>query len=319
MTLVVSRSLSVTACALLLVALSGCGDPFAEFTPPAAGAGGVESGDAGNGPSITAPRGGTSFYTPSGGSTASGGGGLAAAGAVATGGSEAMVPSVGGEGGAADQPLLGSAGAPTTNMPVMALDLIDDVEGDFPSLPLRAGRNGGWFSVHDDTSGQMGAVSPLSLQPARGTSHFAVGVSGGGFTDWGAQMGVNLRSPYAAYDASKYCGLRFLAKGGGNGWAVLISDRLSVPDGGVCDDVNWASDNGCYQFVGRGLAVGNVWQEVVIRFDELRLMRNPASPRRLETKSLYDILFNFSSADGSGFELMIDDLSFIKIGSLACQ
>jgi hypothetical protein len=173
--------------------------------------------------------------------------------------------------------------------------------------------------VHDDTYGQASSVSAISLNPARGTSHFAAGISGGGFTDWGAQMGASLKEPYAAYDASKYCGVRFLAKGTGNGWSLLISDRLSVPDGGVCDSVNWASDNGCYQFVGKTLAVGNAWQEVVIRFDDLRLLRNPQSARRLETKALYDILFNFYSAQGSGFELLIDDLSFIEKGSLACQ
>jgi hypothetical protein len=201
----------------------------------------------------------------------------------------------------------------------MALDLIDDMEGDFPSLPARGGRNGSWFSVHDDTWGQASDASAIGLEPVRGNSHFAAGFSGGGFTDWGAQMGLSFKSPSAAYDASAYCGVRFLAKGNGSGWTFLISDRLSVPQGGVCDSVNWASDQGCYQFVGRALAVGNVWQEVVIRFDELRLLRNPQSPRRLETKALYDILFNFYSAEGSGFELLIDDLAFIEKGSLACR
>ena len=201
--------------------------------------------------------------------------------------------------------------------PTMKLDLIDDLEGSFPTLPLRDGRNGGWFSVHDDTYGQAAPVSVVVSD--RESSHFTASFAGGGFTNWGAQMGVSLKSPSTGYDASKHCGVRFLVKGSGAGWSLLISDRLSVPQGGVCDAINWSSDQACYQFVGKKLAVSNVWQEVVVRFDELRLVSDPESPRRLETNAIYDIVFNFYDAAGAGFDLKLDDLSFIEKGSLACQ
>jgi len=204
-------------------------------------------------------------------------------------------------------------------VPTEAFDLIDDVEGPFPELPEKEGRNGGWFGVHDASNGQLLAPSAVALVPARGSSHFAAGISGAGFSDWGAQLGVALKSPAAGYDARKYCGLRFMAKGGGAGWSLLVSDRNSVPEGGVCVEGSWDSEQGCYDYVGKDFAVGPAWQEVKIRFDELRLRQDPASARRLDSSALYDILFNFYDADGSAFELLVDDLSFIDLSSAECQ
>lgn len=320
-----SLAARLSALSVLLVALSGCGDDLAEFTRAEPD----ENGAGGQGGSGASPQGGSglslvgsgSAGSDTGGSGGSGaapaGGGTTSGGVGATGGSSpSVVPGAGGDDGAAGEPSLGVPDMPPVQ-PSMLLDLIDDVEGAFPRLPSRAGRNGAWFSVHDQTAGQAMPVSAVAAEHE--ASRFAASIKGGGFTDWGAQMGVSLKSPSTAYDASKYCGVRFLARGSGSGWSFLISDRLSIPDGGVCDATNWDSDQGCYQFVGRSLAVGPVWQEVVIRFDELRLRRNPQSARRLETSALYDILFNFYDAQGAAFELVIDDLSFLQKGSLACQ
>jgi hypothetical protein len=313
-----------------LTALSGCGDDFAEFSTPGAGAAATGGSSQGPHEGVGAAAGSGSAGNDAGGSNGSGaatgngaapgsgaapGGGSAGTGAsAATGGSGSIA--AGGDDGAAGEPPIVVTGGPSPQ-PSMLLDLIDDVEGSFPKLPSRAGRNGSWFSVHDDTAGQAMPVSAVTAE--HDTSRFAASIKGAGFTDWGAQMGVALKSPSSGYDASKYCGVRFLVRGSGSGWSFLISDRLSMPQGGVCDSVNWDSDNGCYQFVGKSLAVGPVWQEVIIRFDELRLVRNQQSSRRLETSALYDILFNFHDARGGGYELVVDDLSFLEKGSLACQ
>jgi len=154
----------------------------------------------------------------------------------------------------------------------------------------------------------------IALEPPRGTSHFAAGVSGGGFTAWGAQLGVALKSPATGYDASKYCGLRFLAKGSGAGWSLLVSDRTSVPQGGVCDEGSWDPEQGCYHYVGKdfGVELSSDWQEVKLRFDELRLLDDPESARRLDSSALYDIVFNFYDPEGAEFQLLVDDLSFVE-------
>ncbi|HXK19003.1 MAG TPA: hypothetical protein VNG33_14425, partial [Polyangiaceae bacterium] len=313
---------------LVVLGLSGCGDdfvPFSDTAPAGAGAAGAAAsgataGKSASGGSATqAAAGSTNVVIPTAG-TSSGASMLnvesSAAGAESAGEAGTGTGGAGAAGGAAGA--AGAAGQPV-NLPTDSFDLIDDVEGAFPHLPQREGRNGVWFGVHDDTYGQLVGPHAVALEPARGTSHFAAGINGAGFTGWGAQLGVALRSPSAAYDATSYCGLRFLAKGSGAGWTLLVSDRTSVPEGGICVDGSADPEQSCYNFVGKSFGVGQSWREIKIRFDDLRWVPNAASPRRLETDALYDIVFNFYDAQGGAFQLLVDDLSFIEKNSLDCQ
>jgi hypothetical protein len=234
-----SRRLQLASSLLFSVValvMTGCaGEPFTvlddvpgnqggDMTAPVVGGGAAAAGSGGSGGVVTAgsPQGGTTSVIVA-----------AAAGADASAGGDDSAGVVGG----------GMASA--------IFELIDDVEGSFPKLPAVDGRNGGWFTVHDASNGQVTGASAMPLQPARGSSHFAAGISGAGFTDWGAQLGVSLKSPASGYDASKHCGLRFLAKGSGSGWTLLVSDRLSVPQGGVCVEGSWDAEQGCFHYVGR--------------------------------------------------------------------
>lgn len=303
-----ARTLSRVSLAAPLFALvvGGCsGQPFAAFddVPPDQSSGGTNP-LAGSAPvTVVVPL-------SNGGSS-----GAAVGGSFTVGGEPS---GIGAEAGAAGEPAGGAGGSPTPH-PVRVLELIDDVEGTFPHLPEVAGRNGAWFAVHDDTNGQLAPAQAMALQPARDDSHFAAKLSGAGFTDWGAQLGVSLRAPATAYDASGTCGVRFLAKGTGSGWSLLISDRASVPQGGMCDANAWGNPSACYRFVGKHFDVGADWQEVVIRFDELKLVADPESDRALDETALYDIIFNFySGGEGEAFELLVDDLSFVKETDAGC-
>jgi hypothetical protein len=198
-------------------------------------------------------------------------------------------------------------------------DLIDDIEGAFPVLPPRSGRNGGWFTVHDESGGQATAPGAVALDPPRVDSQFVARIAGAGFTGWGAQLGVALKSPATGYDASQYCGVRFLAKGSNSGWSMLLSDRMSIPDGGVCVPDGWDPATRCYHYVGKVFAPAADWQEYKIRFDELRYLDVADNGRRLEPSALYDILFNVHDGSGGAFELQIDDLSFMAKTSVDCQ
>lgn len=302
----VARSFSrgSLAASLSTLLLAGCGQPFTAFgeVPPDQSNGGSTS-SAGSAPVAVGAQ-------PSGGGSSGAGVGGAVAVVAGSGGAVA-------EAGAAGEPAGGAGGAPIAQ-PVRELELIDDVEGAFPHLPEVAGRNGAWFAVHDDSNGQLLPAQALALQPARDGSHYAVKLSGAGFTDWGAQLGVSLRAPATAYDASGSCGVRFLAKGTGSGWSLLLSDRASVPQGGMCDVNAWGSESACYRFVGKPFDVGADWQEVVVLFDDLKLMLNPESSRALDKTALYDIIFNFYSSEGKAFELLVDDLSFIKETDAGC-
>jgi hypothetical protein len=287
---------------LVALALGGCGgDRFAEFHDVP----GANGGDA----SVSSATGGSGAQP-----SAVGGDSVVASSGSAAGGTPptAQPSTAGGEPGAAGDGVVGiaAAGAPP-EPPTELLALIDDVEGPFPKLPLEDGRNGGWYSVHDNSYGQVSPATAMALTPARGESHFAAGINGNGFTDWGAQLGVSLKSPATGYDASKYCGIRFMAKGSGTGWSMLVSDRSSVPQGGVCVEGSWDAEQSCYRFVGKTFDVGADWQEVKIRFDQLSLLMDPTSTRKLDPSAVYDILFNIHNPQGEGFELLVDDLAFI--------
>jgi hypothetical protein len=292
---------------LFSLVLCSCGDRFASFddlrpseTPVLA-----QSGSTGHpeGSGGVAAGGSTSAQS----STA--GAGTATVGAIIGGYPDSE------SGGAADA----AAGAPSFTVTSEPLDLIDDVEGPFPKLPQRAGRNGAWFLVHDDTAGKVGPASALALNPARGTSHFAANVSGAGFTGWGAQLGVALRSPVAGYDATAYCGVRFFAKGSGAGWTLQISDRQSSPQGGVCVDGSYDVSKQCYDYLGKAFTPTGEWQMVELRFAELGLVHGfTGKNRKLDSAALYDILFNFEDAAGGPFELLVDDLSFTEKTPSGC-
>lgn len=316
MTLVRFSASPFQAClraALLAVTLGGCGgEPFGAMTAVPSGL--DDPGDDGELGQTEPASGATNGAVPAGtgagtagdgnangdGSGSGGGGGSGNGDGDGTIGDPNEI--AGGNGGEAST---GSAGV------APSLDVIDDVEGDFPRLPQRAGRNGGWYVVHDGSGGHATSANAVMLQPARGESRFAVGVDGAGFTAWGVQLGVALTSPAAGYDASRYDGLRFLAKGTGT-WTLLITDRLSVPQGGVCVEGSGDPVTGCYRFVGASFAVGSDWKEYNIRFDDLLLLQAPTSDRKLDAASIYDILFNFQSAHGDAFELLVDDLAFIE-------
>lgn len=314
------RSLSSLSSIAPLVAftLVGCVDPFVAFNEVPtlegdAGAGGSDANVAGSGAVAGSAGQATGAQPGSAGSNPTGIAGSTTIVVTNAGGADPGVdPSVGGEGP------VGAGGEPAPQ-PQSVSELIDDVEGAFPHLPEQGGRNGGWYTTHDATYGQVSPARAQLLQPARGTSRFAAEMSGGGFTDWGAQLGVSLRSPSAGYDASAFCGVRFLAKGSGSGWSLLISDRQSVPEGGVCDPNAWGNEAACYQFVGKPFEAKSDWQEVVVRFDELKLLSHPDRLRTLDTSAIYDIIFNFYHHDGAAFQLLVDDLSFMKETAAGCR
>lgn len=289
------------------IVLSACADDLARFddslllgspTPqPSGHAGSVTSGGVGGGSAGSSSGGGGTSPTPIGGEPGSAG--------------HAPVPADG-AGGTDEGGAGGEAGAAPHPTPSPVPDLVDEVELAFPALPLRAGRNGTWFSVHDETGGFVGPLSAWPLVPVRGSSHFAARLAGRGFTAWGAQLGVNLRSPAAAYDASGACSLRFVAKGSGVGWSVLVSDRLSSPHGGVCELEATDPTLSCYDHPGQSFAPSADWQTYDVRLDELHPFKGfSGSDRLLEKQSVFDIVFNFESPNGAAFELLVDDLAFV--------
>jgi endoglucanase len=194
----------------------------------------------------------------------------------------------------------------------LELDLIDDVEGQFPAILEKSGRNGYWFSSHDSSGGACSAAAACALEP--GASAHAACVEGTGLTDWGATIGVSLRDPFDAYDASQHCGVRFLAKGHGAGWRLLITDRVSEPAGGVCYDGGDPS-RACFDHLGARFEPREEWQEFRLLFDDLAVVEGyTGQVRALESDAVYALLFLFHDDGGADFELQVDDVAFLGPG-----
>src|SRR5690606_1482378 len=102
------------------------------------------------------------------------------------------------------------------------------------------GRGGYWWKSADSAGSQIG---PDDFKPVPGgiggslaMQAFGKTASGGGDDGWGAQFGANL-TPSGTYDASKYVGLRFMARVGEASTSSVrfkISDVNTHPDLGVC-------------------------------------------------------------------------------------
>jgi endoglucanase len=169
---------------------------------------------------------------------------------------------------------------------------------------------------HDGCSGggSCSEVEACALEAPSAASSNAACLDGGGLTGWGATMALTFRAPFAAYDASQYCGVRFLAKGYGSGWSMLLSDRLSEPAGGVCFDGGEPSQ-ACFDHLGARFQPSDAWQEFQFRFDELEAVKGyTGHARALESDALYALLFVFQDEGGADFELQVDDVAFLGPG-----
>jgi hypothetical protein len=263
------------AASLMTFALACSGAPFTgplpeEELPPSGFAGEVPLGSSGSGV--------TSAGTGSGGGVVTAQGGADQGEGGAAGGEAPVVVGTVSEGGA----------------PAVELALIDDVEGNFPHIPESDGRNGLWYQAQDASGGWLSSFEAAALEDGSHAARFC----GSGFTEWGAAMGIMLRSPFEPYDASAYCGVRFRARGNGDGWILRISDRQSEPAGGLCGDQ-------CYQYPGQAFELGEDWQEHEVRFDEIPV----------DASALYALRFTNEDTSGVEFELVVDDVAFVPLGS----
>lgn len=240
---------------------------------------------------------------------------------------------VGGRGGTGG--LAGMAGKPAEVScpdPNEALDptaVIDDMEDGDGLLTEVAARNGGWWTAGDGTVGasmvpvQIEFTDELALPEAipepRCGSNYAMRVTGQGFTDWGAVIGLGIAfgerkdgtTGAVPYDVSAYEGVEFYARIGDtstNEVRYQISDSNSDPDGGVCTDVRGDSEE-CWDAFGVALPrLDTTWRRYKIPFAGLAQRGFGYKAAGVVTTAAYEITFNFPAA--SVFDFWVDDLSF---------
>ena len=185
--------------------------------------------------------------------------------------------------------------------------LIDDFEGGENQLSKVGGRDGYWFTAHDEKGSTIGP-SPLKvtdLVPGPGKAMHILGQTSGDKDAWGSQLGANFVSA-GMYDASKYGGISFRAKVGGKGTKKVrfkVGDVNTHPDGGVCKS--------CWNLFGKDMTLTGDWQEYKVTFVEMKQEagwgdRFPAiTPSKVMS-------VNWSFGPGQGFDLWLDDLQFFE-------
>ncbi|WP_437730776.1 hypothetical protein [Sorangium sp. So ce1335] len=209
------------------------------------------------------------------------------------------------------------------------VELIDDMEDGNGAIEEAGGRVGYWYSFNDGTGTQAPPVYteempvgflPEELMPPRGQSTMAVHTLGSGFTQWGAGVRFSLNRPDTAvlpYDASAYAGIVFWAKLGDAGavptMTVSISDTVSQPAGGICDESAGEGDpDRCFDHWSHVASLGAEWSQVVIPFEGLAREGWGAEPaaQAIDLAALYAIEFRFGQ--GEVFDVYIDDIGFYR-------
>ncbi len=195
------------------------------------------------------------------------------------------------------------------------VDMIEDGENNDNQVVQANGRNGYIYTFADKEgstvepqSGELGGTFAMTPGGANGSGYAAhasgkVGMAAIVYVG----VGFNLTDPKAAYDASKYDGISFMArKGEGTGRVRLkVPDANTDPDGGKCDQ--------CFNDFGVDLKLKDEWTQYFVPFSAMKQMAGWGSPRppAIDPKTISSIQFQVADK-GQAFDLWIDDLAFVK-------
>jgi endoglucanase len=183
---------------------------------------------------------------------------------------------------------------------------IDDFEdGDTQTLK-RDGR-GGYFYGMLDAHGSSVTPQPFKPSaPGRAGSKYAARMSGqlapgapGVYPYAGFGFGL---SEHGTYDATRYQGVSFWAKGPGK-------IRLEVPDAYTSPAGGWCSD--CYNDFGREIALTDQWQQYTVLWEWLLQKPNWGDRKpQITPARLVALEWEFSSHDRA-FDIQVDDVAFV--------
>jgi len=185
--------------------------------------------------------------------------------------------------------------------------VIEDMEDGDSRVLVREGRGGYWFTSVDNEGSIFTSPSGQFKmgEPGRGGSKHAAHMTGtmapAGWSVY-ALMGFSIADPKAAYDASRYAGISFWAKGPGH-IRFKLPDAYTSPGGGHCTD--------CYNDFGIELALTADWQKYTIPFEWLAQQPGWGDPRpEVEKAGLFEIQWQFGSR-GRNFDIWVDDIEFV--------
>jgi hypothetical protein len=199
----------------------------------------------------------------------------------------------------------------TSEKPASVVELIDDLENGPPYIARTNGRSGYWYVRNDDPSG----TSTSSVFEAPGhESSSAVHLFGADFVKENPSVGFLFAGePGQTYDASRYSGFHFWAKGSaadaGQGLTVAFGDRDTLPEFGHCVVNHDGAAHECGSFFHTDIALFDHWCLYTVKFDELRQPNGGYHPPSFATSGLYSMFFYVQHGT---FDFWVDDIAFIR-------
>jgi len=193
--------------------------------------------------------------------------------------------------------------------------MIDDFEDENTQINVIAGRDGYWWTKHDDKGSTIGPDPFIPSEAGTDGSGLALRAMGktaiGAPQEaWGAGFGLMLLTRKdGVYDASKYVGVSFRAKVGAGSTRQIrfaIGDVNTHPNAGVCKV--------CWNHFGKDVTVSNQWKEFRVLFSELEQPAGWGDPRPAALTPSKLVSMDWSIAGGQTYDLWIDDIQF-----LACK
>jgi len=184
--------------------------------------------------------------------------------------------------------------------------LIDDGEDANNQVLKVEGRDGYWFTFADNEGTTVEPKGDFRMTPGGPPgSKYAARMTGkvapAGKSLY-VGMGFALRSPKRPYDASKYQGVSFWAKGPGR-VRFKTPDVNTTPEGDRCDD--------CYNDFGVDLVLQDKWLRYTVPFERLSQQPGWGDPAPEVAKDmLFAIQWQFSAAD-TEFDIWIDNVEFV--------
>ncbi len=194
----------------------------------------------------------------------------------------------------------------TAPVPCGDQGLIEDLEdGDTRSLE-REGRGGYWYSMVDQHGSKMSPQQFMPDAPGRAGSKHAAHMSGQ-LAPSAPQVypyaGLGFRlAEHGSYDASRYEGISFWAKGPGK-IRFEVPDAYTSPSGGWCTE--------CYNDFGIEIGLTDEWARYTVLFDWMLQKPNWGDRKpQIATDELVGLEWEFSSQD-KAFDIWIDDVAFV--------
>lgn len=184
--------------------------------------------------------------------------------------------------------------------------LVDDMADGDSQIVKKEGREGYWNTFADTEGSTVNPKGDFKMTPGGPNGGKYMAQMTGKMATSGKSlyvgMGLNFLNPKGPYDASKYKGVSFWAKGPGKVRFEAL-DVNTTPEGDRCKD--------CYNHCGVDLFLSDQWTRYTIPFDRMAQSPGWGDPDPEVTKNaLFALQWQFKTA-GANYEISVADVEFV--------